>query len=103
MLPFIIRYVNWLYNSARYSASVSKYLTEHKVHMHTGAIRQLLYDCAYVREDNPLAETRVLSSRTYAQTIQYLTLIASESNEGSRVSAQRLRSSRTQIMDVDKD
>ena len=27
-----------------------KYLTMHKVHMHVGAIRQLLYGCAYVRE-----------------------------------------------------
>ena len=26
-----------------------KYLTMHKVHMHAGAIRQLLYGCAYVR------------------------------------------------------
>ena len=27
-----------------------KYLTMHKGHMHAGAIRQLLYSCAYVRE-----------------------------------------------------
>ena len=27
-----------------------KYLTMHKVHMHAGAIRQLLYGCVYVRE-----------------------------------------------------
>ena len=27
-----------------------KYLTMHKVHMHAGAIRQLLYGCAYVGE-----------------------------------------------------
>ena len=27
-----------------------KYLTMHKLHMHAGAIRQLLYGCAYVRE-----------------------------------------------------
>ena len=27
-----------------------KYLTMHKVHMHAGAIRQLLYGCEYVRE-----------------------------------------------------
>ena len=27
-----------------------KYLTMHKVHMHAGAIRQLLYGCAYVPE-----------------------------------------------------
>ena len=26
------------------------YLTMHKVHMHAGAIRQLLYGCAYVQE-----------------------------------------------------
>ena len=42
-----------------------KYPTMHKVHMHTGAIRKLLYGCAYG-----------LSSRTYAQTIQYLTPVA---------------------------
>ena len=28
----------------------SKYVTMHKVHRHAGAIRQLLYGCAYVRE-----------------------------------------------------
>ena len=27
-----------------------KYLTMHKVHMHAGAISQLLYGCVYVRE-----------------------------------------------------
>ena len=27
-----------------------KYLIMHKVHMHVGAIRQLLYGCEYVRE-----------------------------------------------------
>ena len=27
-----------------------KYLTMHKVHMHAGAMRQLLYGCAHVRE-----------------------------------------------------
>ena len=27
-----------------------KYLTMYKVHMHSGAIRKLLYGCAYVRE-----------------------------------------------------
>ena len=27
-----------------------KYLTMHKVYMHAGAIRQLLYGCVYVRE-----------------------------------------------------
>ena len=27
-----------------------KYLTMHKVHMHAGAIRQILYGCVYVRE-----------------------------------------------------
>ena len=27
-----------------------KYLTMHKLHKHAGAIRQLLYGCAYVRE-----------------------------------------------------
>ena len=29
---------------------IIKYLTMHKVHMHAGAIRQLLYGCAYVRD-----------------------------------------------------
>ena len=47
-----------------------RYLTMHKVHMHAGAIRQLLYGCAYVREDNPRTSGRGLSSRTHAQTIQ---------------------------------
>ena len=28
----------------------ANYITMHKVHIHTGAIRQLLYGCAYVRE-----------------------------------------------------
>ena len=27
-----------------------KYLTKHKVHMHAGATRQLLYGCAYVQK-----------------------------------------------------
>ena len=27
-----------------------KYLTLHEVHMHAGAIRQLLYGCAYIRD-----------------------------------------------------
>ena len=31
-----------------------KYLTMHKVHMHAGAIRQLLYGFVYVREDLPV-------------------------------------------------
>ena len=39
----------------------------YKVHMHAGAIRQLLYGCAYV------AKARGLSSRTYAQTINHKT------------------------------
>ena len=47
-----------------------KYLTIHEVHIHAVAKRQLLYGCAYVREDNPLAKARGLSSRTYAQAIQ---------------------------------
>ena len=29
-----------------------KYLIMHKVHMHAGVIRQLLFDCACVREIN---------------------------------------------------
>ena len=47
-----------------------KYLTMHKVHMHTGAIRQLLYGLCVCTGDNPLAKGRGLSSRTYAQTVQ---------------------------------
>ena len=47
-----------------------KYLTMYKMHMHAGAIRQLLCGCAYVQEDNPLAKARGLSSRTYSQTIE---------------------------------
>ena len=38
-----------------------KYLTMLKVHMHASAIRQLFYDCVYVREENPLAKARGLS------------------------------------------
>ena len=41
-----------------------KYLTIHKVHMHAGAIWQLLYGCGYVREDITLAKAHELSSRT---------------------------------------
>ena len=49
-----------------------KYLTMYKVHMHAGAIRELLYDRAFVREDSPRAKKLVdyLSGRTYAQNIQ---------------------------------
>ena len=51
------------------------YLTIHKVHMHAGAISQLLYGlCAYTG-DNPRAKARGLSSRTYAQTVQIPTHI----------------------------
>ena len=46
------------------------YLTMYDVNIHAGAIRKLLYGCAYVWEDNPLAKARGLSSHTYAQTIQ---------------------------------
>ena len=67
-----------LYNKAKLIAPLSdismfysKYLTIHKVHMRAGAIRQLLYSCMYVcMGDNPLAQARGLSSRSYAQTIQ---------------------------------
>ena len=45
-----------------------KYLTMHKVHMHTGSIRQLLYGLCVRTGDNPLDKGRELSSRTYAQT-----------------------------------
>ena len=41
----------------------ANYLTMHKVHMHAGTIRHLLYGCVYAREDNPLA-------KAYTQTIQ---------------------------------
>ena len=47
-----------------------KYLTMHKVHMHAGAIMQLLYGLGVCTEDNPLDKGRELSSRTYAQTVQ---------------------------------
>ena len=44
----------------------TNYLTMHKVHLHAGAIRQLLYGCVYVREiihslklvDYPFVHTR---------------------------------------------
>ena len=52
-----------------------KYLTMHKVHMHAGAIRKLLYGLCVCTGDNPLAKARVLSSLTYAQTMQKLTHI----------------------------
>ena len=40
------------------------------MHMHAAAIRKLLHGCAFVREDNPLAEAVVcgVSSRTYTHT-----------------------------------
>ena len=47
-----------------------KYLTMHKVHMHAGAIRQLLYGLYVCTGDNPLAKARGLPSRTYVETIQ---------------------------------
>ena len=50
------------------------YLKIHKVHMHAGAIRQLLYDLCVYMGDNPLAKDRGLFSRKYALTIQLLTL-----------------------------
>ena len=42
----------------------TKYLTMDKMHTLADAIRKLLYGCAYVGEDNPLAKARGLSSRT---------------------------------------
>ena len=51
-----------------------KYLTMDKIHMHAGAIRKLLYGLCVCTEDNPLAKAPGLSSHTYAQTIQQLTL-----------------------------
>ena len=62
-----------------------KYLTMHTVQKHTDTIKMIVWFvhmygeiihllCAYEREVNSLAIARELSSRTYAQTIQYLTL-----------------------------
>ena len=54
------------------------YLTMYKVHVNDSAIRKLMYGCAYdIRKYNPqaLGKARGLSSRTYTQTIQDLTLI----------------------------
>ena len=46
------------------------YLAMHKVQMHAGAISKLLYGFASVREDNPRAKSRALSSHTDAKNIQ---------------------------------
>ena len=56
-----------------------KYLTMRKVHMHAGAIRQLLYGCVYnvCTGDYPLAKDRGFSSRTYAQTINNIECLIS--------------------------
>ena len=45
----------------------------HKVQMHAGAISKLLYGFASVREDNPRAKSRALSSHTDAKkhTVTY--------------------------------
>ena len=51
-----------------------KYIAMHKMQMQVRAIMKLTYSFASVR-DNPLTKARGLSSRTDAQTIQYLTLI----------------------------
>ena len=48
-----------------------KYLAIHKVQMHAGARRKLLYGLCICTSDNPLAKARGLSSRTDAQTMQY--------------------------------
>ena len=56
--------------------------------MHAGAIRQLLYGCVYVREDNPRALASGLSPvHAHNHTLTYtyyntLVVIASPSNEG---------------------
>ena len=58
IFPYKLKNIHLSYNILRLlHLSVSdmpmfyiKYLTMHKVHMHAGAIRQLLYGCAYVRE-----------------------------------------------------
>ena len=42
----------------------------HKVQMHAGAIRKLLYGLCVCMGDNPRAKARGLSFRTDAQTIQ---------------------------------
>ena len=48
-----------------------KYITMHKVHMHTGAIRQLLYGCAYVREG--ISSNKRISSSNGNFDYSYLT------------------------------
>ena len=47
-----------------------KYFAMHKVQIHAGAIRQLLYGFCVCTGDNPLAKARGLSSRTDTQIIQ---------------------------------
>ena len=49
-----------------------KYLT---MHMHAGAIRQLLYGLCVCSGNNALAKARGLSSRTYTQTIHKRILV----------------------------
>ena len=53
------------------------YLAMRKVKMHAGAISKLLYGFASVREDNPRAKSRRLSSRTDAKTYNNLHLLLS--------------------------
>ena len=48
------------------------YLTIHKVKIHTGAIRALLYGLFVYTGANPFAKTRGLSSRTDARTVHFL-------------------------------
>ena len=46
----------------------NKYLTIHRVQMHAGTIRMLLYGLCIGMGDNPLAKAHALSSRTDART-----------------------------------
>ena len=48
------------------------YLAMHKVRMHAGAIRKLLYGLRFCVGNNPLATACGLSSLTYARTIHEL-------------------------------
>ena len=46
-----MHYLNWLLAPlSDIQMFYIKYLTIHKMHMHAGAIRQISYSCAYVRE-----------------------------------------------------
>ena len=55
-----------------------KYLTMHKVHMHAGVKRQLLYGCAYIREIiHSLSSWIILP---YTRTNQLITYTCSPQN-----------------------